>query len=150
MYKDYILRSLNVWQFCSTHLYLQNQKYIPAVLAVGTFRSCDNKQFVKYKKDVHQVVWQHEFANHDKIPFFSLSPTILLRELIIVIRPVSYKKQELLTFRKHLGLSPVFLWFSCRLSFDFSLLWVFCFVFVICPADILSGLSIIDCPFGFL
>jgi hypothetical protein len=106
-----------------------NQKYIPAVLAVGTFRSCDNKQFVKYKKDVHQVVWQHEFANHDKIPFFSLSPTILLRKLIIVIRPVSNKKQELLYFSQASGLITCMLMFSCHSSFNFSLLWDFLFCF---------------------
>jgi hypothetical protein len=66
---------------------------------------------------------------------------------------VSYKKQELLTLRQHLMLLPGFWWGPCC-----SIFLVFCFLCFVCLLSVscvpnavsVSGLSILDCPFGFL
>ena len=67
---------------------------------------------------------------------------------------MSYKRQERLTLRKHLGLSPVFSGVYVANLFSF-LCCVFSFVFLhsmSCVLDVasVSGLSILDLPFGFL
>jgi hypothetical protein len=67
---------------------------------------------------------------------------------------VSYKKQELLTFREHLGSFPVF--GGVRVSHLCGFLCcIFCFVClrpVSCVTNVasVSGLFIPDCPFSFL
>jgi hypothetical protein len=70
-----------------------------------------------------------------------------------VTRQVSYKKQELLSLREHLG-SPLVFWSGQCCSSFYSFL---CCVLVVWPHLCLvlnitcfSGLSIFDCPFGFL
>ena len=63
---------------------------------------------------------------------------------IWVIRRVSYKKQELLTLREHTSSPPVF---AVRISHLFSFRPVSCIPNV--AHAIVSGLSILDCPFGF-
>jgi hypothetical protein len=59
---------------------------------------------------------------------------------------VSYKRQELLALRGHLGSPPVF--GGIRVAHLFSFL---CYIFA-CrrPVYCVSGLSILGCPFGFL
>jgi len=75
---------------------------------------------------------------------------------------VSYKRQELLTIREHLGLPPVFggirvghlFMYNVFIFFfggGFIVLFAFvCFCFCLRPVSCVSGLSILDCPFGFL
>jgi hypothetical protein len=70
---------------------------------------------------------------------------------------VSYKRQELLTLREHLGSSPVFSEVSVfiLLVLCVALCCVFCFVClhpVSCMPNVasVSALSILNCPFGFL
>jgi hypothetical protein len=86
---------------------------------------------------------------------FPLSPTRLLPDLTIwVSRWVSYKKQELLTLRKHLG-SPlffggirvdIFVSFICCAIYFVLLVYVLCLVPNVTQ---LSKLFILDCPFDF-
>ena len=84
--------------------------------------------------------------------FFCFPPSsrrFLLDLTISTPQRVSYKKQELITLRGHMGSPPVF--GGVRVA---HLFLVFCLVpCVVCPiynAANVSGLFIVDCPFGFL
>ena len=72
---------------------------------------------------------------------------------ILVTQLLAYKRQELLTFRKHMGSIQVF-GGSVLLVFVFcALLCVFClFLFCLSSSCVVnvSGVSILDCPFGFI
>jgi hypothetical protein len=63
---------------------------------------------------------------------------------------IADKRQEHLTLREHLGSAHVFGWVHAALHFSF--LCCVCFRFVSCVLDVamVSGLSILDFPFGFL
>ena len=63
-------------------------------------------------------------------------------------RRLSYKKEELLTHREHLGSPPCFMWFVLVIIFVFFVVVFALIVFVLCLAPkvgCVSGLSILDC-----
>ena len=68
---------------------------------------------------------------------------------------MSYKKQELPTLREHLGPPTVFYGVHVTNRFSFQCFVLFCFEClppISCASKVtsVSGLSILDCPFGFL
>jgi hypothetical protein len=78
-------------------------------------------------------------------------PTRHLLHLVLITRRVFYQTQEILALREQLGSLPFVVGSMLLIFVVFTI--VFFFVFILCLMSHVScviGLSILDCPLGFL
>ena len=130
----------------------------------------------QYQKLIHRQLLQRKHQRHHpnmvSIDIYLHHPTIGLMSYLCYlclftycgVRHVlttlvtwrgCYKRQEMRTIRRHLGLTPFFSVSMLFIFFCVVLCLFFCFVRlrpVFCVPNVasVSGLSILDCPFGFL